>query len=134
MTSPPDLSTPFRRLAHNLLSPLAERFNPVAWEVAFASCDPTEDDRRLLRGALWIGAKARALYETRAVRFPGLGPTDAVILAIAVLNREYRILSISARTAGAAAAADGPVTLDYISNARFENAHGQNMSSGDYIE
>jgi hypothetical protein len=134
MTSPPDLNTPFRKLAHKLPSPLAERFNPEAWEEAFASFDPTEDDRRLLRGALWIGAKARALYETRPVRFPRLGPSDAVVLAIAMLNREYRTLSTNARTAGATAAADGPATLDYISNVRFKNAHGQNMSSGDYIE
>lgn len=135
MTSPPVLNTPFRKLAHDLPSPLAERFDPKIWEEAFAASDPSEDDQRLLRGALWIGAKAGALYRTRPVRFPRLGSSDAVVLAIAVLNREYRTLTANARSAGASATADGlPVTIDYLSNVRFENAHGQSMTSGDYTE
>ena len=134
MTSPPDLDTPFRRLASKLPSPLAERFDTTCWEAAIAACNPTEDDRRLLHGALWVGAKAQALYATRPVRFPGLGPTDALTLAIAVLNHQYRIILANARTAGEKASKDGPVCIDYISNIRFENALGQNMSSGDYVE
>jgi hypothetical protein len=134
MTTPPDLETQFRKRAHKLPSPLTERFDVTAWERAFALCDPSEDDRRLLVAALWIGEKARVLYETRPVRFPELGPSDAVILAIAVLNREYRILSVNARNAGAAVAAERPITLDHFSNVRFENVHGQSMSSGDFIE
>jgi hypothetical protein len=134
MTSPPDLNTPFRKLAQKLPSPLSEQFDAKPWEEAFATYGSTEDDRRLYRGALWVGARARALYATRPVRFPDLRASDAAVLAIAVLNQQYRILSANARIAGQAAAADGPVALDYVSNIRFENAHGQSMSSGDYVE
>ncbi|QNG48001.1 hypothetical protein [Sphingobium yanoikuyae] len=53
-----------------------------------------------------------------------------------MLNHEYRVLTANARAAVAEASADtdGQVTLDYVSNIRFENAHGQRMSTGDYVE
>lgn len=63
MTKLPELNTPFRRLAHKLPSPLATRFNPKVWEEAFASCDPTEGDHRLLCSAMWIGRKAHTLLQ-----------------------------------------------------------------------
>ena len=137
MTRPPDFDTPFRRLATRLPSPLRENFAPRDWEEAFATiADPTPEDQRLFAAALWIGVKAQALYTSHADRFAGLGQADATVLAIAVLNHEYRVLTANARVAVAEASADadGPVTLDYVSNIRFENAHGQRMSTGDYVE
>jgi hypothetical protein len=137
MTSLPDLDTPFRRLAHRLPSPLRENFDTKPWEDAFATiADPTIDDRRLLAAVLWIGTKAQSLYVERVHRFPGLSSKDATVLAIALLNDQYRTLTVNARSAAvnAGLAAEGPMTLDYMSNVRFPNAHGQEMSIGDYIE
>ncbi|WP_447763414.1 hypothetical protein [Sphingopyxis panaciterrae] len=136
MASPPDIDTPFRRLAKDRLpSPLAERFDPRAWEEAFSvASDPTQDDRNLFRAALWIGVKAQTLYASRSVRFPGIGPAKAVTLAIATLNQQSRILSANAKAAIMEAAAGGALTLDYASNVRFTNAHGQKMSIGDFVE
>jgi hypothetical protein len=137
MTSPSDLDTPFRRQANVLPSPLRENFSPAAWEQAFATiAKPTLDDQRLFAAVQWIGAKAQILYASHVERFSSLGRADATVLAIAVLNHEYRVLRANARAAMAEASADtdGPVTLDHASNIRFENAHGQRMSAGDYLE
>lgn len=134
MTGLPDLETPFRKRARSLPSPLSENFDRAAWDEAFAACEPTLADRNLYRGALWITEKAHRLYAERPEYLNQLGSTGSTILAFALLNREYRILAANARTAVAAAAESGPITMDYATNVRFANAHGQNMSSGDYVE
>lgn len=130
------METPFRRLARDRLpSPLAERFDPQVWREVFEELvSPTEDDHRLLRASLWIGEKSRALYKERPSCFLGLGSKGAIILAIATLNYECSILSDNLEAAGIQAASQEIVTLDYLSHVRFENAHGQRMSSGDYVE
>lgn len=134
MTAVPDLTTPFRKRAHSLVSPLAERFDAAVWTKAHADLGATPEDERLYRGTLWIAEQARALYADRPPHVGELGAAGSVTLAIAVLNGEYRTMSANVRAAGASVAADGPVSVDYLANVRFENAHGQNMSIGDYVE
>lgn len=134
MTSLPDIETPFRKRARSLPSPLSESFDHAAWDEAFASCELTRDDRHLHRGALWIAEKARRLYAGRPSYLEQLGSAGSTTLAFALLNREYRILSANARAAAAAVAESEPITMAYATNVRFENAHGQNMTSGDYVE
>lgn len=134
MTGLPNIETPFRKRARGLPSPLSERFDRSAWDEALDGCQPTEDDQRLHSGAMWIAEKAQRLYAARPEYFEQLGSTGSTILAFALLNREYRILAANAQTAAASAAEAGPITMDYATNVRFENAHGQTMSVGDYIE
>jgi hypothetical protein len=114
---------------------VAGRFDPESWCRAFAVVErPTDDDRRLLEAALWIGAECRALFEQQDSPFDALSAADAVILGVARLNLEFRMAAIRDDEVRDAIPQDEIVSFDYWSHLRHENDYGQLMSSGDYME
>lgn len=136
MTGLPDLESRFRKSARTLPSPISERFDAQPWQEAIESSGASVDDHRLHDSALWLAVKSHALYETRPDSLARLGSSGAVMLAVGVLNGQYQTLSANSREAMAEAAksASGPLSVDYVANLRFANAHGQRMSMGDFFE
>lgn len=134
MSIAPNLQSPFRELARDLVSPLAESFERGVWDAAFTSVDPDEQDRRLYLAALWIAERTRSLYDTRPERFPGMNSVDAAVLGIATLNVQHRILGAKTQSAARKASDAGGTASDYLRNVRFENATGLGLSGSDYVE
>ena len=127
-------ATPFRRLACNLVSPIAERFCERAWKEGFSTCDTTEEDEQLLRAALWIGERMRDLYGSMPNRFALMDRTDAMVLGIGTINEHYRRISIGARAAAREASDQGAQCFDALVNTRMSNDSGLSLPSADFVE
>lgn len=131
----PAIETPFRRHARNLTTPLAVRFDPTAWQQAFSAvAEPTVQDRQLLDAALWVGREVHALHAGQENRFGRLAPADAVILAVASVNRQFQVTNVNALAERERASRAGALAFDHLSNVRIDNEFGQRMTSGDFIE
>ena len=127
-------STPFRKMAHDLVSPLAERFDPRPWGDAFSQCETVAQDKELLRSALWVGESARALYGSMPNRFSRMDRTDAMVLGIATINGHYRRISTDARAAAREASDRGAQSFDALVNTRMSNDSGLSLPSSDFVE
>ncbi|PZO69800.1 MAG: hypothetical protein DI636_06775 [Pelagerythrobacter marensis] len=128
------LSTPFRTIAHGLISPMAERFEPAPWKEAFAGCSATEADDRLLRSALWTGERAGRLYAAGRDRLALLNGVDATVLAVATINELYRLIAVDAKAAVRSAAVEGALSFDALINTRVDNGSGLRLPSSDFLE
>ncbi|MFL5295274.1 MAG: hypothetical protein ACJ798_02720 [Phenylobacterium sp.] len=123
--------TPLRSAAMKLKSPMSPDFDPDAWRGA-TSLD-VESDAYLLLAALWFGHEAGALRQTTTKSaLAALGPAMSTILAMAVANREYRMVQrlSEARSEGRTEVAfsahvDAPV---------LRNLDGQEASADEFAE
>lgn len=76
-----------------LKHPTARAFNPSEWEDALLALEhPTERDITLANSAIWFGRQIKTLRKYTDQILAPLNRTDAVLLAVAQLNREYATL------------------------------------------
>jgi len=86
-----DRATRFARIVAKLKAPTSSGFVLREWEDAFAAGATTDDDHQLLEAARWIGTEAAAaLGAFSEPILHSLSSEWGTILAVAVLNREYR--------------------------------------------
>ncbi len=79
--------------ADSLKHPTARAFNDVEWvKTLSAIVNPTEQDLALTFAAVWFGKQIALLRLHTDSILSNLGRSDAVILAVAQLNREYATL------------------------------------------
>ncbi len=77
----------------SLKHPTAQAFNPTKWTEALAAVeDPSERDLSLTLSALWFGRQITILRRHTDSILAMLGRNDAIMLAVAQLNREYATL------------------------------------------
>ncbi|MND65183.1 hypothetical protein [Agrobacterium tumefaciens] len=79
--------------AGSLTHPTARAFDPSKWTEALATVgDPNDRDLSLTLSALWFGQQISILRRHTDSILEMLGRDDAVMLAVAQLNREYATL------------------------------------------
>jgi hypothetical protein len=86
-------STATSNKAGSLKHPTARAFNPTKWTEALAAIEnPSERDLSLTLSALWFGRQIAMLRRHTDSILAMLGRNDAIMLAVAQINREYATL------------------------------------------
>ena len=124
-----DRTTRFAVETSKLKSPTSTSFSITAWEDAFAKGSTTTADQRLLEAARWIATEATAAPGAFPnPTFASLSPEWGSILAVAMLNREYRTAYDLAQRNTKASVDAGILSLTTIAALRVRGAADQEVS------
>lgn len=121
------LDSPFRAQARGLRPPTSVNFDGAAWKASYAdAANKTEADQKLLQTAMWIATQSEALRRNFIVDdLKGLGSRMGVILAVAIINRDFITAAKLSEKARAQAHERGAVAFDYVAAQPISDAVGQ---------
>lgn len=109
-----EFDTPFRAKVRTLQAPNSSNFDPATWATLLKTGNPSSSDLALAMTAVWVADQAAKFREhVSESHSPQLDARTAVLLAVAMLNREHSVISEKLRKAQIKASAVGtPMSMD----------------------
>lgn len=131
------LAPEFARAIKTLRSPTAHDFDANQWRSALANApDAGQTEQRLIDVAVWVGGQsAEARSKLALPGLAALGAKGSTLLAIAALNREYRVADelIKERMKEAVEGSDH-VNFEDLTSLRITTSWGSEIAPGDLFE